>query len=154
MSEHQLLLKYDGRLASASKMDASDIHHAYEGAKRLLALHGYVYAVGKVPRNKVSSTQFFRVTACAPRAGSVVLELGIGIAGSAIWDVTKYSFREYFVPAVQNFLRGQTVSEPEYARIEPTLTPLDRGNSPFISLEHERKALDNDLHAGDRKSVV
>lgn len=152
MTEHLLTLRYEGRLAARHEMDAADIHHVYEGAKRLLSLHGYVYTEGRVPRNKLTETPFFNVRAKAPREGSVLLDIAINVAGSAVWDATKYTFARYFMPALQAWLRNQTVYIPPIERIEPTFGSNDRGNAPLVDLDLERRVLEREIYAGNAQA--
>ena len=153
MAEHVLTLKYDGGLASRHEMDAADIHHAYEGGKRVLALHGYMYCEGRIPRSKLSETPYFAIRARPPRSGSVFLELAIGIAASAIYDIGKYTFKDYFVPAVGAWLNGVDACEPPDVRIEPTFRALDNGNRPFIDEDGERIRRQKDLSDGNAQAM-
>ncbi|MEQ1653006.1 MAG: hypothetical protein ABL897_10990 [Hyphomicrobium sp.] len=148
MAEHLLTLKYEGRLADRHEMDGADIHHAYEGGKRLLALHGYAYTEGRLPRNKLTNTPYFYIRSRALREGSVLLDVLINVIGSAVWDMTKYSYRQYFMPNVKSWLQNQQPFDPWHARIEPTLRPMNNQNAPFIDHEDERKRLSREMHAG------
>lgn len=152
MAEHRVTLKYDGRLASNHQMDAADIHHAYEGAKRLISLHAFAYTEGRVPRNKITQTPYFSIRAGAPRAGSLELDLFVGILGSMIWDATKYSFKDYFIPAIQNWLARQESHDPYFFRLDPTLTPIDSGNEPFLDQAKERQRFVHEVAVGNAQA--
>jgi hypothetical protein len=152
MQNDFLVLKYDGLLAANHEMDASDIHHAYEGAKRLLSVHASTYVFGRVPRNKLSETNAFRITARAPRRGSVLLELAIGIAGSMIYDVGKYTFRQHFVPAVKSWLDGREYPDDEFARIEPTLSSSYGNGEPLTDSEHAHRRLYQDVSTANAQA--
>lgn len=149
MAEHLLTLRYEGRLAARHEMDAADIHHAYEGAKRLLAIHGYAYTEGRVPRNKLTETPYFSIRARALGQGSVELGMLIDVSGSAIWDATRNSFRQYFVQSLRSWLHCRETIDGLNDRTGPVHRHQDAIVGSSIDSEFESQELQREVHAGN-----
>jgi len=143
--EHYLTLKYRGLLADENRMDAADRPVAGDGAKQVLAAMAYAYCYGDVPRNKLTDNRNFYIHSTADKIGSYEVALVVGILGSAIYDVAKYSFFEYAVPTYQAWLEDRYFNPPEFARIEPHFERVDGGNAPIFDNEPAQAKLRTDL---------
>jgi len=100
MQSHLLTIRYTGLLADSGVMVASHAEKSMRGARWLLAASAYQYTRGECPFRLHSQTDDFQIVEFASRDGSLVRELLVGIAGSAVYDIGKVYFPDVLIAGV------------------------------------------------------
>lgn len=135
MQIHRLRLEFYGRRAPTGFLDAADPPDITMGAKRLAAAYGHYYTEGRVPRNTETNSDYFRIGGGSPGRDGWKYELLIEIRGSAVYDVSKYTFKDHFLEAIKAWRDRGWFEAPEFTRLQPVLSIPSKQNSTICDGE-------------------
>jgi hypothetical protein len=97
-------------------MDAADAHNAIEGAKRLLAAHGYFYLTGAVPDRMLSNSDQFQVLFTGTRSGPLIFDLVVDIGASRFYE-SSLSFEAFLVRSFLSWREGEMLNDADLLRM-------------------------------------